>query len=79
MLFGEEPIAQIVFVLLPAGEVFLKLENLQPIGAYKVRSMGNVMLSATPDTLRHGAYTASSGNAPASRRWSTRRTGASEV
>ncbi len=52
-----------------AGEIYLKLENLQPIGVYKVRSMGNIMLAADRDTLRNGAYTASSGNAGLGLAW----------
>jgi len=49
--------------------VFLKLENLQPIGAFKVRCMGNAMLTADKDDLRHGVYTASSGNAGLGLAW----------
>jgi threonine dehydratase len=51
------------------GEIFLKLENLQPIGVFKVRSMGNAMLTANKDSLRHGVYTASSGNAGLGLAW----------
>jgi len=43
--------------------IFLTLENLQPIGAFKVRCTGNAMLAASRNELRHGAYTANSGNA----------------
>jgi threonine dehydratase len=49
--------------------VFLKLENLQPIGAFKVRCMANAMLTADKDALRHGVYTASSGNAGLGLAW----------
>lgn len=58
-----------------AGEVWLKLENLQPIGAYKVRSMGNVMLTAAEDALSNGVYTASSGNAGVGMAWMARKLG----
>jgi len=51
------------------NELFLKLENLQPIGVFKVRSMGNAMLSAGEDALQSGAYTASSGNAGLGLAW----------
>jgi len=57
------------------GEIYLKLENLQPIGAYKVRSMGNVMLSADEGALRHGVYTASSGNAGLGLAWMAQKLG----
>ena len=46
-----------------SSEIFLKLENLQPIGAFKVRPIGNVLLHADSATLQNGVYTASSGNA----------------
>lgn len=60
-----------------AQEIYLKLENLQPIGAYKARSMGNILLSADADTLRHGAYTASSGNAGLGLAWIAQKLGIS--
>jgi len=56
-------------------EIFLKLENLQPIGVFKVRSMGNAMLSADEDALRGGVYTASSGNAGLGLAWMARQLG----
>jgi threonine dehydratase len=52
-----------------SAEIYLKLENLQPIGVFKVRSMGNVLLSAGRDTLKNGVYTASSGNAGIGLAW----------
>ena len=39
------------------AEIWLKLENLQPIGSFKVRGSGNALLSADPTTLAQGAYT----------------------
>ena len=33
------------------AEIYLKLENLQPIGSFKIRGAGNAILSATPDEL----------------------------
>ena len=50
-------------------EIYLKLENLQPIGAFKVRPMGNAMLTVDKNVMRHGAYTASSGNAGLGLAW----------
>jgi len=52
-----------------SSEIFLKLENLQAIGAFKVRPMGNVLLNADPAALQEGAYTASSGNAGLGLAW----------
>lgn len=57
------------------SEIYLKLENLQPIGAYKVRSMGNILLNANPNVLRNGVYTASSGNAGLGLAWMAQQLG----
>jgi threonine dehydratase len=45
-----------------SAEVYLKLECLQPIGSFKVRGAGNALLSAPPEDLARGVYTASAGN-----------------
>jgi len=52
-----------------SSEILLKLENLQAIGAFKARPMGNVLLNADPAALQKGAYTASSGNAGLGLAW----------
>jgi threonine dehydratase len=57
------------------GEVYLKLENLQPIGSFKLRGASNAMALASPDRLRHGVYTASAGNMAQGVAWSARRLG----
>jgi threonine dehydratase len=47
----------------PAGKtVRLKLENLQPIGSFKIRPIGNAVLSRAPADLNSGIYTTSTGN-----------------
>ncbi len=46
----------------PDREVFLKLENLQPIGSFKIRGAANVMLQTSPDRAKGGFLTASAGN-----------------
>ena len=51
------------------NDIYLKMENLQPIGVFKVRSMGNVMLGADEEILQNGVYTASSGNAGIGLAW----------
>ena len=43
-------------------EIYLKLENLQPIGSFKLRGAGNAMALASRDELARGVYTASAGN-----------------
>lgn len=44
------------------ADIYLKLENLQPIGSFKVRGAGNAIALADPATLVNGVYTASAGN-----------------
>ena len=44
------------------AEIYLKLENLQPIGSFKLRGAGNAMAIASPEQLAAGVYTASAGN-----------------
>ncbi len=47
----------------PAGKtVKLKLENLQPIGSFKIRPIGNAVLARARGALAGGIYTTSSGN-----------------
>lgn len=46
---------------LPA-EIYLKLENLQPIGSFKVRPAASAILALPPQRRSQGVYTASSGN-----------------
>jgi threonine dehydratase len=58
-----------------AAEIHLKLENLQPIGAFKIRGAGNAMALAGPERLRDGVYTASAGNMAQGVGWCARRLG----
>ncbi len=58
-----------------AGEIWLKLENLQPIGSFKIRGAGNAMLIAGRERLARGAYTASAGNMAQGVAWNARRLG----
>ena len=44
------------------AEIYLKMENLQPIGSFKIRPAANAILTAPEEALREGVYTASSGN-----------------
>ena len=44
------------------AEIWLKLENLQPIGSFKLRGALSRMLAADPRELEGGVYTASAGN-----------------
>ena len=44
------------------AEVWLKLENLQPIGSFKIRGAANVMARTPRQLLERGVLTASAGN-----------------
>jgi threonine dehydratase len=55
------------------AEIFLKLENLQPIGSFKLRGAGNAMAKADPKALARGVYTASAGNMAQGVAWNARR------
>ena len=43
-------------------ELYLKLENLQPIGSFKIRGAANVMARTPREQLERGVLTASAGN-----------------
>src|SRR5438046_10553474 len=44
-------------------EIWLKLENLQPINAFKLRGAANAVALLTPEERRKGVWTISAGNA----------------
>ncbi len=57
------------------AEIYLKLENLQPIGSFKIRGAANVLALAGPEALQEGVYTASAGNMAQGVGWMARRLG----
>jgi threonine dehydratase len=57
------------------AEIYLKLENLQPIGSFKLRGAGNALLLASPEELEQGVWTASAGNMAQGVAWWARRRG----
>ncbi|HTY41771.1 MAG TPA: pyridoxal-phosphate dependent enzyme [Thermoanaerobaculia bacterium] len=57
------------------SEISLKLENLQPIGSFKLRGAGNAIAVASPDSLARGVSTASAGNMAQGVAWNARRLG----
>ena len=59
------------------AEIYLKLENLQPIGSFKLRGAGNAMALAGREALAKGVYTASAGNMAQGVAWNARRLGVS--
>jgi len=57
----------------PGKTIRLKLENLQPIGSFKVRPIANAVLSRNRAELNAGIYTTSSGNSALGVAWMARR------
>lgn len=57
------------------AEIFLKLENLQPIGSFKIRGAANAMSSVSREELRKGVLVASAGNMAQGAAWNARRLG----
>ncbi|MCH8020816.1 threonine/serine dehydratase [candidate division KSB1 bacterium] len=57
------------------GEIYLKLENLQPIGSFKIRGAANAMRLAGKEKLSNGVYTASAGNMAQGVAWNAREMG----
>ena len=55
------------------AEIYLKLENLQPIGSFKLRGAANAIATAPRDQLAAGVVTASAGNMAQGVAWSARR------
>src|SRR6202165_5794295 len=45
-----------------SANLYLKLENLQPIGSFKIRGAANVMARTPREQLERGVLTASAGN-----------------
>ena len=56
-------------------EIWLKLENLQPIASFKIRGAANAVRSADPAELEHGLVTASAGNMAQGVAWIARELG----
>ncbi|MEO7086384.1 MAG: threonine/serine dehydratase [Gemmatimonadaceae bacterium] len=56
-------------------EIYLKLENLQPIGSFKLRGATNAIRLLPPDALERGVYTASAGNMAQGVAWGARALG----
>src|SRR5437868_5718739 len=58
-----------------AAEIYLKLENLQPIGSFKIRGAANAMAHIPKKELRRGVLTASAGNMAQGVAWQARTLG----
>lgn len=57
------------------AEIYLKLENLQPIGSFKIRGAANAMELASREQLAKGVYTCSAGNMAQGVAWNAQRLG----
>jgi threonine dehydratase len=65
------PLVQLDLESAPA-EVWLKLENLQPIGSFKIRGAANALANLTAAELARGVVTASAGNMAQGVAWCAR-------
>jgi threonine dehydratase len=54
------------------ADIYLKLENLQPIGSFKIRGAANAMRLQPREALARGVYTASAGNMAQGVAWNAR-------
>jgi threonine dehydratase len=57
------------------AEIYLKLENLQPIGSFKLRGAYNAVRNASAEELANGVLTASAGNMAQGLAWAAREVG----
>jgi len=57
------------------AEIYLKLENLQPIASFKIRGAANAIAQLPPEELRRGVLTASAGNMAQGVAWMARALG----
>jgi threonine dehydratase len=57
------------------AQIYLKLENLQPIGSFKIRGASNAIALTPPELLQRGVFTASAGNMAQGVAWCARRLG----
>jgi threonine dehydratase len=62
-------------VRIPDTDVWLKLENLQPVASFKIRGATNAIRAASPEQLAGGVVTASAGNMAQGVAWAAREAG----
>jgi threonine dehydratase len=55
-----------------SADIYLKLENLQPVGSFKIRGASNAMAVLDPERLAGGVVTASAGNMAQGVAWCAR-------
>lgn len=56
-------------------EIYLKMENMQPIGSFKIRGATNKIASLTPDERKAGVVAASAGNHAQGVAWGSKKLG----
>ena len=56
------PLIEVRWPARPDSRLYLKAESLQPMGAFKIRGAFNMIAQLTPDQLKRGVITYSSGN-----------------
>ena len=56
------PLIEVAWPGRDTGTLFLKCENFQPMGAFKIRGAYNMLAQLAPDDLQRGVITYSSGN-----------------
>ena len=59
----------------PEPRIYLKLENLQPTGSFKVRGAGNALMSVLEEQRVPGVYTTIAGNMAQALAWHAKRLG----
>src|SRR5688572_16171412 len=57
------PLIRLLHGVAGAPEIWLKLENLQPINAFKLRGAANAVAMLSPEARSRGVWTISAGNA----------------
>jgi threonine dehydratase len=57
------------------ADIYLKLENLQPVRSFKIRGAANAMAQTAPEQLEKGVWTASAGNMAQGVAWYARKLG----
>ncbi len=57
------------------ADIYLKLENLQPTGSFKIRGAGNAISQIPREQLEKGVYTVSAGNMAQALAWHAKRLG----
>lgn len=68
------PLVRLNLLDAPA-EIYLKLENLQPIGSFKIRGAANAIARLSPELVERGVVTASAGNMAQGVAWCARELG----